>query len=169
MTVRPVPDVAGVFPCHLYQRSRLRASFGEVRVPHRGNVVEKVIEGLTKSSVCSTGWKRSVMRCSPFTPATGTTGFCQSRADVPLGEEHQPVTEAQILTPRRYEDVRMTCGQFLIGARRTCSKGAARTYCQRQTQPYPRGERHRGDVKLNRALWVMAEKLQQALADATTA
>jgi hypothetical protein len=39
-------------------------SFGEVRVPHKGDVVGKVIEGAYEVLGCLTGWRRSGMRCS---------------------------------------------------------------------------------------------------------
>lgn len=39
-------------------------SFGEVRVPHKGNVVEKVIEGAYEVLGYLIGWRRNAMPCS---------------------------------------------------------------------------------------------------------
>ncbi len=41
-------------------------SFGEIRVPHRGDVVNKVIEGAYDVLRSLTGWKRSATPCSHF-------------------------------------------------------------------------------------------------------
>lgn len=40
-------------------------SFGEIRVPHRGDVVGKVIEGAYQVLSVLSGWKRNVTPCSP--------------------------------------------------------------------------------------------------------
>ncbi len=55
MTVPQLPDAAGLLQVRLPERMRLRQSLGEVRVPHRGNVVDRVIEGLTRWWACLTG------------------------------------------------------------------------------------------------------------------
>ncbi|PLC59970.1 hypothetical protein B9P82_27665, partial [Citrobacter sp. L55] len=81
-----------------------------------------------------------------------------------FGEEHQPVTEAQVLSPRRWQDEQNDLWTVFNRLQENLQKGglAGRT---------AQGKRSRtravkgidGDLKLNRALWVMAEELQQAL------
>lgn len=80
-------------------------SFGEVRVPHRGNVVEKVIEGAYEvlGVFDRVEEKRDAMQ-SLLLPPPAQQAFARAALTYRFGEEHQPVTEAQILTPRRYED-----------------------------------------------------------------
>ncbi len=55
MTVLQLPDAAGLLQVRLPERLRLGQSLGEVRVPHRGDVVEKVMKGLTRWWACLTG------------------------------------------------------------------------------------------------------------------
>lgn len=81
-----------------------------------------------------------------------------------FGEEHQPVTEAQALSPRRWQDEKNDLWTVFNRLQENLSKGGL---VGRSAQ----GKRSRtravngidGDLKLNRALWVMAEQLQQAL------
>lgn len=73
------------------------------------------------------------------------------------------MTEAQILTPRRYEDRQDDLWSVFNRCRRTCSKGAAGRTAKGKRSHTRAVKGIDGDVKLNRALWVMAEKLQQAL------
>ncbi|MGQ7190540.1 DUF932 domain-containing protein, partial [Escherichia sp. HC-CC] len=77
-------------------------SFGEVRVPHRGNVVEKVIEGAYEvlGVFDRVEEKRDAMQ-SLLLPPPAQQAFARAALTYRFGEEHQPVTEAQILTPRR--------------------------------------------------------------------
>ena len=106
-------------------------TFGEVRVPHKGNVVEKVIE------------------------AALTYRF---------GEEHQPVTEAQILSARRWQDESSDLWTTYQRIQENLLKGGLPGRTAKGKRSHTRAVRGiDGDVKLNRALWVMAEELQQAL------
>lgn len=74
------------------------------------------------------------------------------------------MTKAQILTSRRYEDRKDDLWSVFNRCQENLSKGGLPG---RSAQ----GKRSRtravngidGDIKLNRALWVMAEELQQAL------
>jgi len=60
-------------------------TFGEVRVPHKGNVVEKVIEGAYEvlGIFDRVEDKRDAMQ-SLLLPPPDTAGFCKSRPDLPL-------------------------------------------------------------------------------------
>ncbi|RDD01673.1 DUF932 domain-containing protein, partial [Escherichia coli] len=80
-------------------------SLGEVRVPHRGNVVEKVIEGAYEvvGVFDRIEEKRDAMQ-SLILPPPARQALAQAALTYRYGDEHQPVTTADILTPRRRED-----------------------------------------------------------------
>lgn len=139
-------------------------TFGEVRVPHKGNVVEKVIEGAYEvlGIFDRVEEKRDAMQ-SLLLPPPAQQAYANAALTYRFGEEHQPMTASQILTPRCYEDrqddlwsVFNRCQENLLkgGAGRTARGKRSHTRAVKGTD---------GDVKLNRALWVMAEELQQAL------
>ncbi|EHP7222936.1 TPA: DUF932 domain-containing protein [Escherichia coli] len=80
-------------------------SLGEVRVPHRGDVVEKVIEGAYEvvGVFDRIEEKRDAMQ-SLVLPPPARQALAQAALTYRYGDEHQPVTTADILTPRRRED-----------------------------------------------------------------
>lgn len=140
-------------------------SFGEIRVPHRGNVVEKVIEGAYEvlGVFGRVEEKRDAMQ-SLLLPPPAQHALAKAALTYRFGEEHQPVTESQILSPRRWQDETNDLWTVYQRLQENLIKGGL---SGRSAQ----GKRSRtravngidGDLKLNRALWVMAEELQQAL------
>ena len=56
---------------------------------------------------------------------------------------------------------RTTCGPSSTASRRTSSKGPERTHGQRPQSAHPSGARHRQNLRLNRALWLLAEGMRQ--------
>lgn len=140
-------------------------SFGEIRVPHRGNVVERVIEGAYEvlGIFDQVEEKREAMQ-SLLLPPPAQQALAKAALMYRFGEEHQPVTEAQALSPRRWQDEKNDLWTVFNRLQENLSKGGL---VGRSAQ----GKRSRtravngidGDLKLNRALWVMAEELQQAL------
>ncbi|MGR7121421.1 DUF932 domain-containing protein [Klebsiella aerogenes] len=140
-------------------------SFGEVRVPHRGNVVENVIEGAYEvlGVFDRVEEKRDAMQ-SLLLPPPAQHALAKAALTYRFGEEHQPVTESQVLSPRRWQDESNDLWTVYNRLQENLSKGGL---SGRSVQ----GKRSRtraingidGDIKLNRALWVMAEKLQQSL------
>ncbi|KLR33550.1 DUF932 domain-containing protein [Enterobacter kobei] len=140
-------------------------SFGEIRVPHRGNVVERVIEGAYEvlGVFDQVEEKREAMQ-SLLLPPPAQQALAKAALTYRFGEEHQPVTEAQALSPRRWQDEKNDIWTVFNRLQENLSKGGLPG---RSAQ----GKRRRtravngidGDLKLNRALWVMAEELQQAL------
>ncbi|EBR8575501.1 DUF945 domain-containing protein, partial [Salmonella enterica subsp. enterica serovar Java] len=80
-------------------------SFGEIRVPHRGDIAEKVIEGAYEvlSVFDRVEEKREAMQSLLLPPPAQHT-LAKAALTYRFGEEHQPVTTAQVLTPRRRED-----------------------------------------------------------------
>lgn len=140
-------------------------SFGEIRVPHRGNVVERVIEGAYEvlGVFDQVEEKREAM-LSLLLPPQAQQALAKAALTYRFGEEHQAVTEVQALSPRRWQDEKNDLWTVFNRLQENLSKGGLPG---RSAQ----GKRCRtravngidGDLKLNRALWVMAEELQQAL------
>ncbi|WP_279085119.1 DUF932 domain-containing protein, partial [Kluyvera ascorbata] len=136
-------------------------SFGEVRVPHKGDVVEKVIKGAYEvlGIFDRVEEKRDAMQ-SLMLPPPAQQALAKAALDYRFGEDHQPVTAAQVLTPRRYEDRNDDLWTVYQRVQENLMKGglSGRT---------AQGKRSRtravngidGDVKLNRALWVMSENM----------
>lgn len=140
-------------------------TFGEVRVPHKGNVVEKVIEGAYEvlGIFDRVEDKRDAMQ-SLLLPPPIQQAFAKAALTYRFGEEHQPVTEAQILTPRRYEDRQDDLWSVFNRCQENLLKGGLPGRTAKGKRSHTRAVKGiDGDVKLNRALWVMAEELQQAL------
>ncbi|TXE24117.1 DUF945 domain-containing protein, partial [Serratia marcescens] len=81
-----------------------------------------------------------------------------------FGEEHQPVTATQILTPRRYEDRKDDLWSVFNRCQENLLKGGLPGRTAKGKRSHTRAVNGiDGDVKLNRALWVMAESLLETL------
>ncbi|GHM49427.1 hypothetical protein ECZU50_29310 [Escherichia coli] len=78
------------------------------------------------------------------------------------GDEHQPVTTADILTPRRREDYGKDLWSTYQTIRENMLKGgiSGRSAKRIHTRAIHNIDT---DIKLNRALWVMAETLLESL------
>ncbi|MFP8660502.1 DUF932 domain-containing protein [Enterobacter kobei] len=140
-------------------------SFGEVRVPHKGNVVEKVIEGAYEvlGIFDRVEEKRDAMQ-SLLLPPPAQQVFARAALTYRFGEEHHPVTASQILRPRRYEDRQDDLWSIFNRCQENLLKGGLPGRTAKGKRSHTRAVKGiDGDVKLNRALWVMAEELQQAL------
>ncbi|MCE1608843.1 DUF932 domain-containing protein [Enterobacter ludwigii] len=140
-------------------------SFGEVRVPHRGNVVEKVIEGAYEvlGVFDRVEEKRDAMQ-SLLLPPSAQQAFARAALTYRFGEEHQPVTATQILTPRRYEDHQNDLWTTYQRIQENLLKGGLPGRTAKGKRSHTRAVNGiDGDVKLNRALWVMAESLLETL------
>ncbi|MCU6244071.1 DUF932 domain-containing protein [Enterobacter asburiae] len=140
-------------------------SFGEVRVPHRGNVVEKVIEGAYEvlGVFDRVEEKRDAMQ-SLLLPPPAQQAFARAALTYRFGEEHQPVTATQILTPRRYEDHQNDLWTTYQRIQENLLKGGLPGRTAKGKRSHTRAVNGiDGDVKLNRALWVMAESLLETL------
>lgn len=140
-------------------------SLGEVRVPHRGNVVDRVIEGAYEvvGVFDRIEEKRDAMQ-SLVLPPPARQALAQAALTYRYGDEHQPVTTADILTPRRREDY----GKDLWSAYQTIQenmlKGGISGRSARGKRIHTRAIHSIDtDIKLNRALWVMAETMLESL------
>ncbi|QTF30097.1 DUF932 domain-containing protein [Escherichia coli] len=140
-------------------------SFGEIRVPHRGNVVEKVIEGAYEvlGVFDRVEEKRDAMQ-SLLLPAPAQHALANAALTYRFGEDHQPVTATQILTPRRHEDRQDDLWTTYQRIQENLLKGGLPGRTEKGKRTHTRAVNGiDGDVKLNRALWVMAESLLESL------
>ena len=130
-------------------------------MPHKGDVVGKVIEGAYEvlGVFDRVEEKRDAMQ-SLLLPPPAQQALAKAAITYRFGEEHQPVTEAQILSPRRWQDESHDLWTTYQRIQENLIKGGL---CGKNTQ----GKRMHtravkgidSDVKLNRALWVMAENM----------
>lgn len=140
-------------------------SFGEIRVPHRGDIAEKVIEGAydVLGVFDRVEEKREAMQ-SLLLPPPAQQALAKAALTYRFGEEHQPVAATQILTPRRYEDRKDDLWSVFNRIQENLLKGGLPGRTAKGKRSHTRAVNGiDGDVKLNRALWVMAEQMQQAL------
>ncbi|KNC91174.1 DUF932 domain-containing protein [Trabulsiella odontotermitis] len=136
-------------------------SFGEIRVPHKGNVVEKVIEGAYEvlGVFDRVEEKRDAMQ-SLILPPPAQQALANAALQYRYGEDHQPVTASQILTPRRYEDRQDDLWTTYQRLQENLLKGGLPGRTAKGKRSHTRAVNGiDGDVKLNRALWVMAENM----------
>lgn len=140
-------------------------SFGEIRVPHRGDVVSKVIEGAydVLSVFDRVEDKRDAME-SLLLPPPAQEALANAALTYRYGEEHQPVTATQILTPRRYEDRKDDLWTTYQRLQENLLKGGLPGRTAKGKRSHTRAINGiDSDVRLNRALWVMAENMMNLL------
>ncbi|EFB9727886.1 DUF932 domain-containing protein [Escherichia coli] len=107
--------------------------------------------------------KRDAMQ-SLVLPPPARQALAQAALTYRYGDEHQPVTTADILTPRRREDY----GKDLWSAYQTIQenmlKGGISGRSAKGKRIHTRAIHSIDtDIKLNRALWVMAETLLEGM------
>ncbi|MBC3216685.1 DUF932 domain-containing protein [Serratia fonticola] len=136
-------------------------SFGEVCVPHKGDVVGQVIEGAYEvlGIFDKVEASREAMLTTSLTlPAQ--RAFANAALSYRYGEDHQPVTEEQILIPRRWEDRQSDLWSTYQRVQENMLKGGLNGRNARGRQARTRAVKgNEGDIKLNRALWVLAENM----------
>lgn len=138
-------------------------SFGEVRVPHKGNVVERVIEGAYEvlGVFDRVEEKRDAMQ-SLLLPPPAQQVLAKVALTYRFGEEHQPVTESQLLAPRRWQYESGDLWTTYQRIQENLIKGGLYGRNAKGGRTHTRAIKGiDGDVKLNRALWVMAENMLQ--------
>ncbi|WP_272656328.1 MULTISPECIES: DUF932 domain-containing protein [unclassified Providencia] len=136
-------------------------SFGEVRVPHKGDVLNKVIEGAyaVLETFDAIADKREQMQSLQLPPSAQHI-FAQAALTYSYGEEHHPITEAQVLQPRRVEDKKEDLWTVYQRLQENLIKGglSGRTVKGKQTRTRSVNGID-GDIKLNKALWVLTEQM----------
>jgi hypothetical protein len=136
-------------------------TFGEVRVPHKGDVVERVIEGAYEvlGIFGRVEEKREEMQ-QLMLPLPAQQALAKAALTYRFGDEHKPVTESQILSPRRWQDESPDLWTTYQRIQENLIKGGLRGRNAQGRNQQTRAVRGiDGDVKLNRALWVMAETM----------
>jgi len=136
-------------------------TFGEVRVPHKGDVVDRVIEGAYEvlGIFGRVDEKREEMQ-QLMLPQPAQLALAKAALTYRFGDEHQPVTESQILSPRRWQDESPDLWTTYQRIQENLMKGGLRGRNSQGRNQQTRAVRGiDGDVKLNRALWVMAETM----------
>lgn len=136
-------------------------NFGEVRVPHKGDVVERLIEGayevLGIFGRVEEKWEEMQQL---MLPPPAQQALAKAALTYRFGNEHQPVTESQILSPRRWQDESPDLWTTYQRIQENLIKGGLRGRNAQGRNQQTRAVRGiDGDVKLNRALWVMAETM----------
>ncbi|GHL63170.1 hypothetical protein ECZU32_11490 [Escherichia coli] len=125
--------------------------------------MEKVIEGAYEvvGVFDRIEEKRDAMQ-SLVLPPPARQALAQAALTYRYGDKHQPVTTADILTPRRRRITVRTCGVLIR---------PSREHAERRISRSAKGKRIHTraihsidtDIKLNRALWVMAETLLESM------
>ncbi|WP_042264254.1 DUF932 domain-containing protein [Paraburkholderia heleia] len=142
-------------------------TIGEVRVPHRGNIVQNVIDGafdvldgfdLIREQ--KDGMKALTLdRDEQYAFARSALALRYAPSDT---EAPTPVTESQLLAPRRFEDRRDDLWTVFQRTQENLTKGGlhgrSRSGRAMSTRPITGIDQN---VKLNRALWMLADAMRQ--------
>lgn len=156
--------LAGVFRFVCQNGMVVGDTVGDIRVPHKGDVVGRVIEGAFKvlDSFDVANEQRESMQSLTLKDGE-QTAFARAALALRYDEpDAGPVTETQLLTPRRWEDRksdlwatfnRVQENMVKGGLRGRNAKGRAST-----TRPVQGIDQN---IKLNRALWVLADELRR--------
>ena len=137
----------------------------DVRVPHKGDVAGQVIEGAYQ---VLHGFDRALESRESMQAITLDEGEAEVFARAALSLKYDdpykpaPITESQILMPRRFDDRRPDLWSVFNRTQENLTKGglngrSANGRCQ-QTRPVQGID---SDVRLNRALWLLADGLRQ--------
>ncbi len=112
-----------------------------------------------------TGWKkkRDAMQSLQL-PSPAQHALAKAALTYRFGEEYQPVTESQILAARRWQDERDDLWTTYQRIQENLLKGGLSGRTAQGKHTHTRAVNGiDGDVKLNRALWVMAENMLNLL------
>ncbi|EMM4514137.1 DUF945 domain-containing protein [Salmonella enterica] len=138
---------------------------GEIRVPHKGNVIDRVIDGAFEvlDSFELANEQREGMQGITLTERE-QIAFARAALEVRYDDPATPapITEDQLLTPRRFEDRKSDLWTTFNRVQENMIKGGlrgraknGRTATTRAVQGIDR------NVSLNRALWVLGEEMKR--------
>ena len=137
----------------------------DVRVPHKGNVAEQVIEG---AYAVLQGFEQAQASRDAMQAITLDNGETEVFARAALALKYDdpdrpaPVTEAQVLAPRRSADAHADLWSVLNRAQENLIKGGlsgrAANGRRQQTRPVQGIDQN---LRLNRALWLLADGMRQ--------
>jgi len=137
----------------------------DVRVPHKGDVAGQVIEGAHE---VLQGFERVRDARDSMRAITLDEGEAQIFARSALALKYDdpnkpaPITESQILMPRRFDDRRPDLWSVFNRAQENLTKGglSARAANGRRQRTRP-VQGIDSDIRLNRALWLLADGMRQ--------
>ena len=140
-------------------------AFADVRVPHKGNVTDQVIEGAYEvvSGFEQVQHSRDAMRAITLDDGEAEV-FARSALTLKYDDSGKalPITENQVLRPRRFDDNASDLWSIFNRVQENLVKGGltGRTANgrQRQTRPVQGIDQN---LRLNRALWLLADGLRQ--------
>ncbi|MER1077022.1 DUF932 domain-containing protein [Pseudomonas aeruginosa] len=137
----------------------------DVRVPHKGDVAGQVIEGAYQ---VLHGFDRALESRESMQSITLDEGEAEVFARAALSLKYDdpdkpaPITESQILMPRRFDDRRpdlwMTFNRVQENLTKGGLSGRSANGRRQQTRPVQGID---SDIRLNRALWLLADGLRQ--------
>ncbi len=137
----------------------------DVRVPHKGDVAGQVIEGAYH---VLDGFERVKEHRDAMRAITLDEGEAEVLARAALALKYDdpnkpaPITESQVLMPRRFDDRRpdlwMTFNRLQENLTKGGLPGRSANGRRQQTRPVQGID---SDVRLNRALWLLAEGMRQ--------
>ena len=140
-------------------------TFADVRVPHKGDVAGQVIEGAYE---VLRGFDRVKESRDLMRGITLDDGESEVFARAALALKYDdpakppPVTKSQILMPRRFEDRRPDLWSVFNRTQENLTKGGlhgrAANGRRQQTRPVQGID---SDIRLNRALWLLADGMRQ--------
>ena len=138
-------------------------TLADVRVPHKGNVADQVVEGAYEvlNGFERVHESRNAMRAITLDQREAEA-FAGSALGLRFDDKAPPITERQILRPLRPDDDRPDLWSVFNRVQEHLTKGgvvARNANGQRQTTRAVRGIDQ--NVKLNRALWLLADRMQQ--------
>ncbi len=137
----------------------------DVRVPHKGDVAGHVIEGAYQ---VLDGFERAQASREAMEAITLDGGESEVFARAALALKYDdptkpaPITESQILMPRRFDDRRPDLWSVFNRTQENLTKGglSGRTANGRRQQTRP-VQGIDSDIRLNRALWLLADGMRQ--------
>lgn len=136
----------------------------DVRVPHKGNIVGQVIEGAYEvlDTFEAIAEQREGMKSLSLSEGE-QHAFARAALTLKYDEETPaPITEMQLLTPRRIEDRGSDLWHTLNTVQEHLTKGGlhgrGRNGRRATTRPVHDIDQN---IKLNRALWVLAEEMRR--------
>ena len=137
----------------------------DVRVPHKGDVAGQVIEGAYQ---VLHGFDRALESRESMQAITLDEGEAEVFARAALSLKYDdpdkpaPITESQILMPRRFDDRRSDLWSVFNRTQENLTKGGLHGRSangrRQQTRPVQGID---SDIRLNRALWLLADGLRQ--------
>lgn len=139
--------------------------FGEVRVPHKGDVTGQVIEGAYEvlGIFDKVDEHMNIMKEIPLNRDEQDL-FAQAALMYRYGEEDKkiPVTPASVLMPRRREDCQNDLWVTFQRVQENMIKGGLTGRSEKGKRTTTRAVNGiDGDVKLNRELWMIAEQFKK--------